>query len=151
MRRGDMNFDALGLRDRVADAGMVNWIYEQKPEWKPASRRLQSTIDRKNTISWKGDMKLVNVNEVDCWLEGKKIALAALNDSRVFRDEELNIELIIREEKGVDMFRPYCNNKRVGVLSGDRAEYNLADLEEEPDEVLVDLDDQRDDEEEEVE
>ena len=133
MRRGDMSFDALGLRDRVADAGLVDYIYEQKPEWKPASRRLQSTIDRKNTISWKGDTKLCHVNVVECWNEGKMRALAALQDSKVFRDDDLNIELIVEREKGVDMLRPYCKDKRVGVLSGDRAEYELEDLEGERD------------------
>ena len=126
LRRGNMNFDALDLRNRVADATLVQWIYAQRPEWNDEPRRLRSSADRKNTRSWKGCTKVANVDVVACWTNRRSEALYALRASKSFRAEELDIAAIISAEPGVDMFRPY--RRTIGVLSGDKAEYELADL-----------------------
>ena len=131
MRNGDMNFDCLDLRNRVGDAGLVQWVYAQHPEWERGARRLNTTIDRKNTRSWKGDALVANVDVVKCWNDGKSAALSILKDSSIFSNDELDIELIVQQEPGVDMLRPY--RVEVGVLSGDRASHDIVDLEEEKD------------------
>eukprot|EP00986_Skeletonema_menzelii_P017389 scaffold19230_cov154-Skeletonema_menzelii.AAC.1 len=132
---GNLNFDCLELRNRAGDAATCNWIYGQYPEWKEPSRRLTSSIDRKNVRSWKGDTKLANVNEIACWNSGRDQALEILRSSNLFSAEELNINHILETEPGVDMFRPYC--RTIGVLAGDRAEYDLVDLEDEADDEEV--------------
>ena len=128
---GHVNFDTLDLRNRAADATLCNWVYGLHPEWDVASRRLKSCADRKNVRSWKGDTKVANVNEVGCWNTGRDAALHILRQSGLFSREELDIDFIISMERGVDMFRPYATT--IGVLAGDRAEYSLADLEDEAD------------------
>ncbi|KAK1737858.1 hypothetical protein QTG54_011152 [Skeletonema marinoi] len=125
---GNLNFDSLELRNRAGDAATCDWIWGEHPEWKEPSRRLTSCVDRKNVRSWKGDTKVANVNEVACWNDGRDQALALLNSVELFSADELDIDLIIETEAGVDMFRPYC--RTIGVLAGDRAEYTLADLDE---------------------
>jgi hypothetical protein len=65
---------------------------------------------------------------VKCWTEGRKRAFDILRDSRIFDAAELDIEAILIAEPGVDMFRPY--RQQIGVLAGDRASYNLVDLED---------------------
>lgn len=129
-----MNFDALGLRERMADSACVDWIYAQHPEWKPPSKHLHSSVDRKNTRSWKGDTSLAHVDEVKCWSDGRQRALQLIRASRCFTEEELDIDLIIRSEPGVDMFRPY-ENRRVDVMAGDRAVYDLVDLNDASDDM----------------
>ena len=118
----------FSLRNRAGDAATCDWIWGEHPEWKEPSRRLTSCVDRKNVRSWKGDTKVANVNEVACWNDGRDQALALLNSVELFSADELDIDLIIETEAGVDMFRPYC--RTIGVLAGDRAEYTLADLDE---------------------
>eukprot|EP00956_Cyclotella_meneghiniana_P008152 scaffold10851_cov129-Cyclotella_meneghiniana.AAC.3 len=130
-RGGYMNFDAEELTIRVGDATLCNWIYDQHPEWKQESRRLQSSADRKNPRSWKGDTKLFHVDEIKCWNDGMKQAMTFLRKSKLFDDNSLDVDYIIANEPGVDMFRPY--QKQIGVLAGDRAEYDLVNLEEEDD------------------
>ena len=39
---------------------------------------------------------------------------------------DLDIDILIKEEPGVDMLRPYCRATSVGVHSGDCDLYNLA-------------------------
>ena len=128
---GNLNFDCLELRNRAGDAATCDWIYGQHPEWKEPSRRLTNSIDRKNVRSWRGDTKVAHVNEVDCWNKGKDQALEILRSSRLFSANDLNIDRILEMEPGVDMFRPYC--RTIGVLAGDRAEYDLIDLDGEAD------------------
>ena len=132
---GNPNFDSLELRNRAGDAATCDWIYGEHPEWKEQSRRLKSCIDRKNVRSWKGDTKVANVNEVACWNNGRDQALAILRSAQLFSENELDINHIMETEPGVDMFRPYC--RTIGVLAGDRAEYTLADLDEEADDEEV--------------
>ena len=126
IRKGNLNFDCLDLRNRAADAGLVQWVYGMHSEWDLPSQRLKSSYDRKNPRSWKGCTKVAEVDEIGCWCEGRKETLEALHASRIFTTAELDINLIMAAEPGVDMFRPY--QRRVGVLAGDRAEYTLADL-----------------------
>lgn len=128
---GNLNFDCLELRNRAGDAATCDWIYGQHPEWKEPSRRLTNSIDRKNVRSWRGDTKVANVNEVACWNMGRDQALEILRSSRLFSANDLNINRILEMEPGVDMFRPYC--RTIGVLAGDRAEYDLIDLDGEAD------------------
>jgi hypothetical protein len=128
LRGGDMNFDVSGLKYRVGDASLIDWIYAQHPEWKRDSRHLISSIDRKNTRSWNGCTKTAKVDEVKCWTDGRKRAFDILRDSRIFDAAELDIEAILIAEPGVDMFCPY--RQQIGVLAGDRASYNLVDLED---------------------
>ena len=131
-RRGNLNFDCLDLRDRLGDAGLIQWIYSEYPEWDESSRRLTNSMDRKNTRSWKGDTVVADVDEVACWAKGREEALLIL--SGVFSAEELDIKLILHNEPGVDMLRPY--REQIGVLAGDRATQS----------EIINLDDARDDE-----
>lgn len=134
-----MNFDALDIRNRCADASIISWIYAQHPEWNDSARRLKSSANRKNTCSWKGDVDPSKVDEAKWWMNGRSEAIAALHASRVFKDSDLDIDAIISAaEPGVDMFRPY--RKQIGVLAGDRAEYSLVDLDD-----AADDEDQEDD------
>ena len=105
MHRGDLNFDCLDLRNRAADAGLVQWVYGMHPEWDLPSRRLKSSYDRKNPRSWKGCTKVAEVDEIGCWCEGRKRALEALHASRIFTTAELDIDLIMAAEPGVDLMQ----------------------------------------------
>ena len=113
LRRGMLNFDCLDLRDRIGDAGLIQWIYSEYPQWDQSSRRLTNSMDRKNTRSWKGDTLVADVDGVMCWEKGKQEAVSVL--SGVFSDDELDINLILRNEPGVDMLRPYIVD-RLGCL-----------------------------------
>ena len=117
MRQGTMNFDCLDLRDRIGDAGLIQWIYSEHPEWDESSRRLTNSMDRKNTRSWKGCTLLADVDVAKCWKQGRDDALAILKESGVFSDAEMDISTIVRDEPGVDMLRPY--REQIGVLAGD--------------------------------
>ena len=75
MINGNMNFDCLDFCDRVADVTIVQWIYSQHPEWDKSSRRLNNTVDRKNTRSWRGDTLLSIVDEEKCWNVGRDWAI----------------------------------------------------------------------------
>ena len=96
LRRGMLNFDCLDLRDRIGDAGLIQWIYSEYPQWDQSSRRLTNSMDRKNTRSWKGDTLVADVDKVMCWEKGKQEAVSVL--SGVFSDDELNINLILCNE-----------------------------------------------------
>ena len=74
---------------------------------------------------------MANVNEVACWNTGRDQALEILRSSRLFSANDLNINHILETEPGVYMFRPY--RRTIGVLAGDRAEYDLVDLDGEAD------------------
>ena len=58
-----------------------------------------------------------------------KWAIERLSESDVLNDDDLDIDLILSNEPGVTMQQPYCVNKRVDVLAGDQAMYDLVDLE----------------------
>ena len=117
MINGHLNFDCLDLRDRLADATLVQWIYSQYPEWDRSSRKLNNTVDRKNTRSWG-----------KCWNGRRDWSMQQLKVSRCFPDLELDIDFVLETESGDDMLRPY--QVQIGVLSGTQAHYNLVDLNE---------------------
>ena len=96
-----------------------------------SARRLTKTIDRKNTHSWRGDTKVANADITKCWNEGKTLDVAKLTESRIFQDDptELDISQIMSNGSGINMLRPYCIERSVGVLAGDQAIYDLGDLE----------------------
>ena len=58
---------------------------------------------------------MADVDGVMCWEKGKQEAVSVLSGD--FSDDELDINLILRNEPGVDMLRPY--SRQVGVLAGD--------------------------------
>jgi len=126
MRGGNLNFDSLDLRDRLGDSSLVQWVYSEHPEWDEPSRRLNTSADRKNTISWRGNTKVKEVNVVECWTDGRVKAIDILKASQIFVNAELDIDKIVKDEAGVDMLRPVCRATHVGVQSGDRATYDLA-------------------------
>ena len=66
-----LNFDCLGFQERICDAVIISNIYSEHPELDTNSRRLNMTVDRKNVRSWEGDTKVQNVNEVECWSQGR--------------------------------------------------------------------------------
>ena len=112
-----LNFDCLDLRDRIGDAGLIQWIYSEYPQWDQSSRRLTDSMDRKNTRSWKGDTLVADVDKVMCWEKGRQKAVSVLSGD--FSDEDLDINLILRNKPGVDMLHPY--SQQVGVLARDMA------------------------------
>ena len=74
----------------------------------------------------------------NCWMEGRKKVLKYLSELDIFSRDKLNIDKIMKDEPGVDMLHLYCQTTLVGVLSGDRPQYDLlsADLnDDEYDEV----------------
>ena len=125
MRGGDMNFDFLGLSQRVGTACSLAQIFANHPEWNNPARKIHSTKDRKNVRSWKGDTKIATVNLEACWMNGLTAAISCLKESNVFTDDELNYNLILQNEPGVDLLRPH--RKTIGVLAGDQAMIDLED------------------------
>ena len=95
-----MNFYYLDLRDRLADAVLVQGIYSQHPVWDKSSSKLTNTVDRKNTRSWRADVLIANVDEVKCWTSDCDWALKQLRASEVFTQDTLNINLILENEPG---------------------------------------------------
>jgi len=119
MRGGNLNYDCLDLRDRLGDSALVQWIYAQYPQWDEASRRLNSSANRKNIISWKGDTKVAGVNVAVCLREGSDKAIGYLKESKRFSDDELYVDKILAAEPGVDMLHPYSRRRMVSVRAGD--------------------------------
>ena len=117
LRRGDLNFSCLELRDRIGDAGLIQLIYSEFLEWGKTPRRLTNSMDRKNTKSWEGDTSVANVDVAMCWKDGRDDAIKILRDGGIFSDEDLDIKGSVSDEPGVDMLCPYQN--RIGVLAGD--------------------------------
>ena len=105
MRGGDVNFDFLGLSQRIGTAYALSQNMSRHPEWNHPARKINCTTDRKNTQSWQDDTKIANVNLESCWMKGLRSALAVLRTSQVFADHQLNYNMIIENEKGVDMLR----------------------------------------------
>ena len=128
LRRSNLNFSCLDLRDRLGDAVLIQWIYSEYPEWDQSSRRLTNSMDRKNTRSWKGCTLVANVDEVACWEKGRDDAIEILKRGGVFDDDALDIDFIVQHEPGVDMLRPY--REQIGVLAGDETTTVVVDLSE---------------------
>ena len=114
MLRGDLNFDCLGFQERICDAVIISNIYSEHPELDTNSRRLNMTVDRKNVRSWEGDTKVQNVNEVECWSEGRLRAIRALQASHCFELCEIDINSIKVNNPAVDMLRPF--NSQIFVV-----------------------------------
>ena len=66
LRREDLNFSCLDLRDIIWDAGLIQLIYSEFPEWDKTPRSLTNSMDRKNTKAWEGDTSVANVNVAMC-------------------------------------------------------------------------------------
>ena len=71
LRRGDLNFSCLDLRDIIGDAGLTQLIYSEFPEWDNTPRSLTNVMDRKNPKYWEGDKFVANVNVAMCWKDGR--------------------------------------------------------------------------------
>jgi len=130
-RNGNLNFDCLDLRDRLATCVGISQVLSRHPEWKAPSRRLTSSYDRKNTHSWKGDTSVLQVHAALCWQRGREEAIAVLRNADIFLNAELDINLIKMNEPGVDILRPYC--VQIGVLAGDTPTIHIVDLSNEID------------------
>ena len=122
---GDLNFDCVGLQQRLGTASQIAQIYARHPEWNPPARKLTDSFDRKNVHSWTGDTKVAGVDVAACWKHGMGAALNCLRDSGIFTDAELSVNTIAANERGVDMLRPY--RATVGVRAGDVALVDLTD------------------------
>jgi len=134
MRGGDLNFDCLGLQERLGKtAGIAQ--YMRHPEWKPSIRRLTCAFDRKNTHSWKGDTRVMHIDEAKCWNSGRERAITILCDSQIFTNDELCIYTILQREPGVDMLCPYL--AQIGVLADDHALIDLSTAYDDEDEQGV--------------
>ena len=101
-----MNFDFLGFSQRVGTACPLTQIFSRHPEWNHPARKINSTVDRKNVYSWKGDTKVANVNLEACWQHGLTAARSVLQQSGIFEPIELDYNQILQEDNGVDMLRP---------------------------------------------
>jgi hypothetical protein len=110
---GDLNFTLLGLRDRMVDATTIGHIYAENPHWNTLSRKLNSSFDRKNVRSWKGDTDVQVVSEGKCWNDGRDTAISILRASQLFTANDLSYEVL---EDHVDILYPL--GKRVGVDAG---------------------------------
>ena len=111
-----MNFDFLGFTQRIGTASSIAQIISRHPEWNHPARKINDTLDRKNTHSWKGDTKVDSVNLELCWNRGLIKAVSSLRESKVFTDSELNYNLIRQNEPDVCILRP--TGKDIGVLAG---------------------------------
>ena len=103
----------------------MSQIFARHPEWNHPARKINSTVDRKNVYSWKGDTKVANVDLEACWLHGLTAARAVLQQSGIFDPIELDYNRILQNENGVDMLQPL--GVTIGVLAGDQAEIDLLD------------------------
>ena len=72
--------------------------------------------------------QVANVNIAACWKHGTEDALDCLRDSGIFTPDELSVNKIAAEGKGVDMLRPYL--RTVGVRAGDVALIDLSDADD---------------------
>ena len=89
-------------------------------------------MDRENTCSWRGDTLLANMNEVEHWTKGRKIAIEYLRQSNLFTDVDIDFEGIARDEEEVDILRPY--REQVKVQAGHQTTYTLTNLDEQENE-----------------
>ena len=117
MQGGDSNFNFLGLSQRIGTACAFAQIFSRHPEWNHPARKINSTVDRKNVHSWKGDTNVENVDLESCWMHGLTSARSVLRQSGIFATHELDYNLILQNEKEVDMLKP--DGKTIGVLAGD--------------------------------
>ena len=120
-----MNFDFLGLSQRVGTACSLAQIFANHPKWNNPAQKIQSTKDRKNVRSWKGVMKVATVNLEACWMHELTATIRCLKESNVFTDDELNYNLILQSDLGVDLLRPH--RKTIGVLAGVQAMIDIED------------------------
>jgi len=123
MEGGNLNFDSLGLQQRVGEAATISQIYARHPEWDSPPRKLTCTLDRKNCRSWKGDTNIKHVGVLHCWNHGLNAALACLRKSGIFTEAELSVNLIKQNEPGADILKPY--RKTIGVHAGDTTHIDL--------------------------
>ena len=85
----------------------------------------------KNTRSWRGAVLITNVDEVKCWTDGCDWALKQLRASGVFTQDDLNINLILENDPGIDMLRPYMIvgvRPEFDVHGGTQATYDLVNM-----------------------
>ena len=88
MEGGNLNFDCLGLQQRIGEASIISQIYSRHPEWDSPPRKLTSSFDRKNCRSWMGDTNIEHINEAQCWDHGLNAAIACCRKSGIFTEEE---------------------------------------------------------------
>lgn len=72
-----------------------------------------------------------DVDESACWKHGMREAIRCLRESQIFSPDELSTNLILANEPGVDILKPY--NQTIGVLAGDTAHIDLSDDNDDPD------------------
>ena len=123
MEGGNLNFDCLGLQQRVGEAATISQIYGCHPEWDSPPRKLTSSSDGKNCHSWRGDINIEHIDEAQGWNHGLNVAIACLRKSGIFTEEELADNIIGQNEPGVDILKPY--RQTIGVLAGDTTRIDL--------------------------
>ena len=76
-------------------------------------------MDRKNTKTLKGNTRVVNTDALQCQNAESDEAITFLRTSRLFCNEQLNIDFIISNNSRVDI--PYSYESRFGANVGDSA------------------------------
>ena len=66
MEGGNLNFDCLGLQQRVGEAATISQIYGCHPEWDSPPRKLTLSSDCKNCHSWRGDTNIEHIDKAQC-------------------------------------------------------------------------------------
>ena len=69
------NFDPLECGHRLSHAAHLNQIYQRHPDWKQLVKRLEGSSDEMNPSSWRGSVKVADVDVVQCWF-GRRIKCA---------------------------------------------------------------------------
>ena len=98
------NFDLLECGHRLSHATHLNQIYQRHPDWKWKAKRLEGSLDEMNPKSWRGSVKVADVDVVKCWFDGRTKCVDALSRSGLFSIGELDFDAFV--EKRYTLCRP---------------------------------------------
>ena len=122
MQGGDINFSVLQLQQQIADYSAIQNIYLEHPEWLLAQRRLKVSNDRKNVLSWTGNLDIRIVNEVGYWKISSQNAKLILTQDGVFNESQCNFSYLATLPNA-DILRP-CG-RLIGVLAEANAHIDI--------------------------
>ena len=108
----DTNVDMIQLGSRASGLTKVAIILAEHPEWDHSPQRLHlpaitkdsgdisSKVDHINPASWRGNVKVTNVNLQTCWLLGHRKAVELIPEADAVFDQ-------LSQVQGVDILSPF--------------------------------------------
>lgn len=108
--------------DRLAAAKDIDGVFKCHPELDPGHRRLKLThhegVDHINREVWEGDLVSGRCDLPLSWHKGRNDALSILTTSQLDLAHYSYVELFTATS-GIDMLRPFGQNKYLGISSTD--------------------------------